>query len=96
MAIIVPNSASTLGSAGGVPSSCNAWVWLGFQTLTASGSVTWYQTTACISGCEIFSISLSPQQSVLFGPFSFSKGVYAAGVTGGCALVMLKLPNNTP
>ncbi len=90
MAIVIPNAASTLGSAACIPGSEKKFVWLGLQTLTASGSVTWYQTSTSTSGSELIAFSLSPQQTVLVGPFNSPCGVYAAGVTGGCALFQMK------
>lgn len=92
MSIIVPNTASTLAAAACIPGSENVFAWVGLQTLTASGSVTWYRTNASTSGCEIMGISLAAQQQAVFGPFNSPCGLYAAGVNGGCAVVMLKLP----
>lgn len=88
--IIVPNTASTLAAAGCVVGSENKWVWVGLQTLSSSGSVCWYQTNACTSGCELMAISLLSNQQVLYGPFNSPCGVYAAGVSGGSALAWMK------
>ena len=92
MTIIVPNVASTLAAAGSVVGSAGVWAWVGLQTLTASGSVCWYSTNTCTSGSELLSISLAAQQSAIFGPFNSPCGLYAAGVSGGCAVVWLKKP----
>lgn len=90
MPIIVANTASTLAAQTCVVSSENRWAWYGFQTLTASGSVTWYRTGSPTSGCELIAISLSPMSQVLYGPFSSPNGLFAASIGGGCALVQLK------
>ena len=93
MAIIVPNTASTFATAACVVGSENAWSWLGFRTpITASGSATFYRTNASTSGCEIMSISLSPVKIVII-PQAFNSpcGIYIAGITGGCAIVWMKV-----
>lgn len=92
MAIIVPNTASTLGSSGSIPNAADKWAWIGFQTLTASGCCVWYRSSASTSGSELMAISLSPQQSVLYGPFNSPNGLTVVGISGGCALIMLKVP----
>ena len=90
MAIIVPNSGSTLSSSGSVPGSQDHWAWIGLQTLSSSGCVTWYRGASPVSGCELIAIALEANQSVLYGPFNPPEGLCAAGVSGGCALVWLK------
>lgn len=92
MSIIVPNTASSLASSGCVPGSERVFAWIGLTTGSVSGSVCWYATNASTSGCEIMGIALLAQQQAIFGPFNSPCGLYAAGVNGGCALVMLKLP----
>lgn len=95
MTIVVPNTGSLLSGAGAVTAACGCWSWVGLTTLTASGSVTWYRTNACTSGCEIIAISLAPQQSALFGPFNSPCGLYAGGVACGFAVVWIKTPPGT-
>lgn len=91
MPLLIPNSSSTISTSGSVPSSQGKNVWLGLQTLTASGSCTFYQTTAgCTSGSEMFSISLSPMSLQVFGPFNSPCGIYIAGIGGGCAIYMVR------
>lgn len=90
MAIIVPNAGSTLVNSGCIPGSEDKWAWIGFQTQGASGSMCWYSTNTCTSGCELIAISLPAQQQVLFGPFNSPCGLYAAGIVGGCALIQMK------
>ncbi len=92
MAIIVPNTASIIDVSGCIIGSRDVWAWFGFQTATASGSCMWYQTAASTVGYEIMGISLSPMQQVLYGPFNSPCGLSAASISGGCAVVMLKLP----
>ena len=93
MAIIVPNTASTFGAAACVVGSENKWVWLGLRTPpTASGSATFYRTASPTSGCEMLALSLSPGGfSGMAGPFNAPCGVYINGVSGGCAIVWMKL-----
>jgi hypothetical protein len=91
MAIIVPNTASTLSSAGCIVGSADRWCWVGLRTpLTASGSVTWYRSNSAISGSEMFPISLSPGMIYMYGPFNSPDGIFAAGISGGCAIVWMK------
>lgn len=90
MAIIVPNSGSTLTSAGLAPNSASHWGWIGLQTLTTSGCAAWYWGTACTSGSELMTISLSPMSQVLYGPFNGPDGLYVTGVAGACALWMVR------
>lgn len=92
MAIVVPNTASSLTANGSVVSSCGVWAWIGARTAAASGSCTWYRTSACTSGCELVSMALSPFQTVLLGPFNSPLGLYVTGITAASALVWMKLP----
>lgn len=88
--IIVPNAGSTFLSSACLVGSKNRWAWIGFQTGSAAGSCTWYQTNASTSGCELMGIALGAYDSVLYGPFNSPCGLYAAGVNGGCAVGWLK------
>lgn len=93
MSIIVPNSGSTFPNSGSIPGSRDTWTWIGLQTLTASGSVCYYDTdSGSTAGHEILAISLGAQQSAIFGPYNSPCGLYAAGVGGGCAVVWRKNP----
>lgn len=94
MAIIVPNTASTFAAAACVVGSQNCWAWVGFRTgIGASGSAAFYQGNTCTSGCELVSIAASPGQTIIIPqPFNSPCGIYAAGITGGCAIVWLKIP----
>lgn len=91
MAIIVPNSASTFASPACVPGSENKWAWLGLATpIGASGCVMFYRSSTCTAGKELLPITASPAQTVLLGPFVSTCGIYAAMVSGGCAVVWWK------
>lgn len=90
MAIIVPNTGCTFAAAGSIPGAANAWAWIGLRTAGASGSATFYRTTACTSGCELLSIALDANQVQMFGPFNSPCGLYVTGITAACAIVWLK------
>ena len=99
MAIIVPNTESTMTTAGSVVGSnvsaggrSGAWVWLGLVTgVGASGCVLWYRTASGVTGCELLPISLSPNSAVMFGPFNSPCGVAACPILGGSAVVWMKV-----
>lgn len=90
MAIIVPNTASSITANGSIVGGANVWAWVGLRTAAASGSATWYSTTACTSGCELISFSLSPHQAKRWGPFNSPCGLYVTGITAASAIVWLK------
>lgn len=91
MAIIVPNTASSLASSGCIPGTADKWVWVGLRTpITASGSVTWYRGASATSGCELIAIAASPAATLMFGPFNSPCPLSAQGVTGGCAVLWMK------
>jgi len=90
MAIIVPNTASSITANGCIVGSENVWAWIGLRTAGASGSATFYTTTACTSGCELMSIALSPHQVTMFGPYNSPCGLYVTGITTASALAWLK------
>lgn len=98
MAVIVGNAASVLDADAFVAGSdtttngqVGPWVWLGFSTpIGASGSVMWFLSASETAGNEFLPIALSPAQLKMEGPFSSCCGVYAACISGGCALVWLK------
>lgn len=91
MPILVPNAASSLSTSGSIPNSANQIVWYGLRAGSVAASVTWYQGNSAISGSELMSISLSPMQQVLFGPFSSPCGLFAASISGGSALYQVRL-----
>lgn len=92
MAIIVPNSASTFGAPACVPDSENKWAWVGLSTpMGASGCVMFYRSSTSAPGRELLPIVASPAQTIgPIGPFVSSCGIYAAMVSGGCAVVWWK------
>ena len=92
MAIIVPNSASTFSTPACVVGSENKWAWVGFATpIGASGCVLFYRSSTSQAGRELLPIVASPAQVVgPLGPFVSSCGIYAANVSGGCAVVWIK------
>lgn len=86
----LPNTGSTLTTAGSIYSSSLAAVWLGFSTpISSSGSVMWFRGPSATSGCEILPIVASPAQTVVYGPFIFTLGVCAGSITGGSALIYM-------
>lgn len=95
--ITIPNAGSTLAAATFV-SGCRSsdskplYTWLGLRTPAgASGSVCWYKSSTCTSGCEFLPIALAALSTEVYGPFMSSTGWYAAGVSGGCAIIHQKL-----
>lgn len=86
MAIIVPNSGSTITAAasfsGGSPQK---WTWLGLAAGSVNACVVWYIGTAASAGSPFLPIALSPFNTLLFGPFAASNW-FAASVDGGSAL----------
>jgi hypothetical protein len=92
MTIIVPNTASTFAAAACVVNSENHWAWLGFVTpMGASGCAMFFQSSTSTAGKELLPIVASPAQVVgPIGPFNSSCGIYAARVSGGCAIVWMK------
>ena len=94
MTIIVPNTGSTFSAAGSVLNAANHWAWLGFVTAPAvSGCVMWYRDSASTSGSEILPIVIASSngQPVMFGPYNSPNGLYAGGISGGCAIAWLKV-----
>lgn len=91
MTIIVPNTASTFASPACVPGSENHWAWVGLATpINASGCVMFYRSSTSTAGKELMPIVASPAQNVMYGPFNSTCGIYAAMVSGGCAIVWWK------
>lgn len=84
----LPNAGSSLTSSGCIPGSCGVAIWLGLSTpLSSSGCVVFFRTASAVSGCEVLPMIASPGQTIIYGPFSFPNGVFAASISGGCALV---------
>jgi hypothetical protein len=92
MAIIVPNTASVFAAPACVVGSEDKWAWLGLSTpIGASGCVLFYRSSTSTPGKELLPIVACPAQVVgPLGPFCSTSGIYAAGVSGGCALVWMK------
>ena len=92
MAIIVPNTASSFTSAACVVGSENKWVWLAMATpIGASGCVMFFRSASATNGRELLPIVASPATNPTFqGPFNSPCGIYAASLSGGCAIVWMK------
>lgn len=92
MAIIVPNTASTFAAAACVVGSQDKWAWVGLSTpIGASGCVMWFRSGSGTAGRELLPITASPGQVIgPIGPFNSPCGLFAASISGGCALVWMK------
>lgn len=99
MAIIVPNAGSTYSSEASVPNSANHWAFIGFQPNAGAsgGSMIWFFGTAASAGSPVFPMVVaSANGPVLFGPFNSPTGWFAASVTTGCAIILLKSGSGAP
>ena len=93
MAIVVPNSGSTYTSEASVPNSANHWAWVGFQPNpgASGGSMVWWMGTAASNGSPLLPIVVaSANVPFIFGPINSPCGLFAASVTGGSAIILLK------
>ena len=93
MAIIVPNTASSFTAGGCVVGSENVWVWLTFVTpITSSGSVYFFRSSTSQAGRELLPIVKGAcEVAPMFGPFNSPCGIYCASISGGSAIVWMKL-----
>ena len=90
--VTVPNTGSILSASGQVASSLGRWTNMGFvATPGGSGSMMWYSGSSEASGSPLFPIVCASGHQTFMSPLYMAPcGLFAACISGGCAIIWVK------